>query len=458
VQEDGKARHVAAYSVDQLERIFLKRSSALAHESISKEWMTFPEIQARFGFSRNELYDWSRNGCCHLGGEKLSAQKKLAHIGPNKVRMVWAFLTKHLEAIEGSKKVGGDVAAKCDEPWLTAKAAERKYGIWDASLSEWRENPTPYLGGRTIRAKQISRLTAAKNPRSVWVYHEEDIQCIVAAKKAGPVFDDQEGRWLFACEVSKRTGLSADNLWHYRNKSFAFLNNGRIRAKKVSGVHHPLPNCAHKQRWVYHEEDIFRLAASLKGEDPTIDYRRPATNPQTSCDPIGTDRAPALSSSGRGGGGNEQDVVTESYGVRTNPGDTLDTRIAAFSPEAEDQMSRVYKTALLDVAGKGQMTIGPQPDGPIGGDSFRLEGHVFSNLTNIEQKLLTCLWCNGQLAAVNATTAAAASYNGHTYGKEQALDKQRERLSAKLYAQSKGSWEITLKNGYLKLSHIQIKT
>jgi hypothetical protein len=98
-------------------------------------------------------------------------------------------------------------------------------------------------------------------------YHEDDLRQIKAARKAAApaVFTDAEGTWLFASEVARRFGLRADNLWHFRAKVYDFLPEGRIRAKQVDAASPPTRK-ARCRLWVYHEDDVKRVAAHRAGE------------------------------------------------------------------------------------------------------------------------------------------------------------------------------------------------
>jgi hypothetical protein len=89
---------------------------------------------------------------------------------------------------------------------------------------------------------------------------------------ASAISTDADGFWLFASEVARRFNLHADNLWHFRAKAYAFLPEGKIRAKQVDTASPPTRK-ARRRLWVYHEDDLKRLAAYRAGE--------PATPPDT---------------------------------------------------------------------------------------------------------------------------------------------------------------------------------
>jgi hypothetical protein len=103
----------------------------------------------------------------------------------------------------------------------------------------------------------------------IWVYHEDDLKQIMSARESPAVYTDSEGTWLFASEVAKRFGFPVYNLWHYREKSWPCLTGGKLRAKQVAARYHPRPKNPRSDRvllWVYHEDDLARLAAWFSGE------------------------------------------------------------------------------------------------------------------------------------------------------------------------------------------------
>src|SRR5205823_1038159 len=106
--------------------------------------------------------------------------------------------------------------------WLPASIASRRYGVAVQHLERWRDNPCSFLGGRKIRTRRIA---AATNTGTLWVYLEDDLDQIAAARRNPPEASckDKEGTWLFAKGAAKKLGVRADNLWHHCKTSYPFL-------------------------------------------------------------------------------------------------------------------------------------------------------------------------------------------------------------------------------------------
>jgi hypothetical protein len=155
--------------------------------------------------------------------------------------------------------------------WLTAVAAKKIYHIWDANLGDWRNEDCPFLG-RKIKYKLLRRFKRNGRYQSRYVYLETDLQTIAATQAASTgaaTYQDAEGTWLFAREVAHRTGWPADGLSYYRDKKWSCLPSQKLRAKKVAAKHHPhYPRISRDELWVYHEEDVERIVAYRRGEEP----------------------------------------------------------------------------------------------------------------------------------------------------------------------------------------------
>jgi hypothetical protein len=230
-------------------------------------WLPFREIRERFSFRQNYLYVWHEQGCPYLGGAKLAARRIPTDIG-GRVRSVWCYSRGQLEEIARGIQAS-ETGEYRDERgvWLSAGEAHKRYGLWDASLERWRKGGCLFLDGKPLRGKRVLRLTASRERRRRWVYYEADLERIAAGQK-GPreaVYRDDEGMWLFACEVERRFGLQADNLWHYRNKEYPFLPKHRLRAKQVPGWCHPAHRTVNRLRWVYSEQDLQLIDARRRG-------------------------------------------------------------------------------------------------------------------------------------------------------------------------------------------------
>ncbi len=259
VKVDGKRDFILVYTLDQLERIDEKRTSLLVADP-DAEWLSGREASERFGFDRNRLYEWHKEGCCYLDGRKLSARRVLAGIG-TRARRIWQYLRSHLEEIARRSKQE-DRKKPCQDKhgsWLPASVAAKRYRIFEQSLELWPVKLCGLLGGRTIRAKQVSRSAQTKHGGLLWVYFECDLRDIVAARKRAATYEDRAGTWLFACEAERRYGLRADNLWSYRRKTYPSLPQRKIRAKQVSASHHPCPRHPQRLYWVVHEGDIRQI-------------------------------------------------------------------------------------------------------------------------------------------------------------------------------------------------------
>jgi hypothetical protein len=253
LQKDGRARRVRTFSLGQLERISAARGAADA------DWLSWRQGRELFGFSRQQPYQWHKYGCAYLAGKRLRAK-------PGAARGELLYHLPQLKLIAsllGLAKSG--VHEDRDGVWLSARTAKKRYGVWGASLEDWREQGTVFLGGRPLRAKRITRLTAGKERRESWVYLEEDIKQIIAERKKEAVYQDAEGTWLFACEVEKRYGLPADNLWYHRNKTYPSIPSGKLRVQTVPGDRHPRPHGANLCH-VYHEDDIRTVVSGVLAE------------------------------------------------------------------------------------------------------------------------------------------------------------------------------------------------
>jgi hypothetical protein len=277
LRADGRPMRRQTFALEQLKQIEQARASVPGN-SAEGEWLTYEEAHNLFGFSRGMLYTWHDQGSPFLGGKKLAARRQHRRVRGRLcigMQAIWTYYLPDLEVIAQARKTVGDDSCR-DEAgnWLTAEATGEKYGIWSASLSDWRDRPCPFLGGRTVRAQQVKRVAGSTDRRMRWVYLEEDLRQIAAAQKIAAargsspaVYSDDQGTWLFASEVHKRFGLPADGLWYYRKKTFPFLANGKLRAKPVAASHHPKFRTKKpgKQCWVYHEQDLQRIAAARAG-------------------------------------------------------------------------------------------------------------------------------------------------------------------------------------------------
>jgi hypothetical protein len=260
------------YLAKQIETIKFAREGVIQVKGKEKGYLSYPEAFKRFGFSQASLYGWHDKDCCYLNGEKLDGHKEMRLVDKgNGLREVRVYNLRQLERIAQARQREKSGIFEDDQGvWLSAGAALRMYKIWDASLGDWRTDPCPYLG-RTVKWKRVRRLLRNGRYQTRFVYLESDVEKIAAAQVASAApatYRDAQGTWLFASEVSRRTGWPADGLWYYRKKKWPCLPSGKIRAKTVSSKHHPhYPRLGRSQAWVYHEGDIERVAAYRRGEE-----------------------------------------------------------------------------------------------------------------------------------------------------------------------------------------------
>jgi hypothetical protein len=308
-----------------------------------KAWVTGAEALEEFGLGHNQLYEYHRDGCCHLGGKRLRARRKTAATAHGHLRSdLWQFDRAQVERI--ARGSDNDEALRQqyqdnDGTWLPAAVASRRHKITIQHLERWRDRPCRLLGGRTINAKEVP---AATRTGTLWVYQESDLQRIARGRRSPPdgVFADSEGTWLFAGEVQRRYGIRANNLWHYRKKSYPFLPKRKIRAKKVSGSKHPCPQTGRKLFWVYLESDL----EAIKTQD-TIQERQHERGPVP---PDGARAEPVR-------GAAQRTVAT-----RGQPGES-----AEDGPVLKDRGFPTYQTRpveviVIDVQGAAANKLGQQ--------------------------------------------------------------------------------------------------
>jgi hypothetical protein len=256
------------YDAAQIAAAQRARDANSAQRREEGAFISYPEARRRFGFRQSWLYAWHTKDCRYLRGARLEARRESLLVNGG-VRRVWVYRRDQLEEIAKVRSAGLSGVLTDDEgTWLSAGAAKKVYGVWDASLGDWRQKPCEHVG-RTIRAKPIRRQGGKGPHKTRWVYHEEDLQVIAAAQAApGPAtLQDSEGTWLFASEVQRRFGWPADGLTYYRRKAWPCLDGGKLRAKQVPSTAHPGMRNKNRPAWVYHEEDLRRLAAFQAGED-----------------------------------------------------------------------------------------------------------------------------------------------------------------------------------------------
>src|SRR5262249_6013881 len=122
-------------------------------------YIGYQEAHKRFGFTRNQLYSWRDKGCCYLEGEKLRVRELLRSASNGAMDEIEVYELGQLEEIHrGMNKEQKGIFQDEEGTWLSAKAAKREYGLWEASLDEWRELGCPFLGDRKLRAKPFRRL------------------------------------------------------------------------------------------------------------------------------------------------------------------------------------------------------------------------------------------------------------------------------------------------------------
>jgi hypothetical protein len=261
------------------------------------DYLSYEQIRRRLRFKldspqaralRSLLYAWHDTGCIYLNGEKLNGRQEMRAVAKgNGHRRIWVYDPQQIERVsERMRRERSGIFEDEDGTWLTAVAAKKSYGIWDASLGDWRTEPCPFLG-RTITYKPLRRFWRSGRYRSRYLYLETDLEKIAAAQAASTgaaTYQDAEGIWLFAREVAARTDWPADGLYYYRKKKWPCLPSGKLRAKQVAAKHHPhYPRISRDESWVYHAEDVERIAAYRRGvESPGSDQSSNTTDNRTS--------------------------------------------------------------------------------------------------------------------------------------------------------------------------------
>jgi hypothetical protein len=132
---------------------------------------------ARYGFQDYELHAWHAISCTYLAGQKL--RTRTAASGPaNKLLYNVEDLDKIHRARQTTLKAP---YVDAEGTWLQQATATKRYGLVE-QLSHWRKRPSRFLGSRKIRAKKVPRPGKRNRWREVWVYHEDDLRAIAAAR------------------------------------------------------------------------------------------------------------------------------------------------------------------------------------------------------------------------------------------------------------------------------------
>ncbi len=313
VFRDPHSRKGVFYDAAQIERIRAARAAIQQTKGKTNGYLSYPEVRKHLRWKQKQLqqllYDWHERGCSYLNGAKLDAHLEMRPVDRgNRLREVWVYNHLQLQQIHEAhqKEQSGVYEDEHGTTWLSAKAAHEVHAIWDASLRDWEKRNCPFLG-RPIRCLPIRRPGGRGPHIKRMMYLESDLQAIAAAqreRKPEPVYTDSEGRWLFAAGVAARTGWPQDGLWYYRNKEWPALAgrlDPRIRAKQVPADKHPgmvfvSPDL--QELWVYHEEDVERVAG-LKADSPATEIPSFEARPEIPFAEDGNETAPAKRKRGR---------------------------------------------------------------------------------------------------------------------------------------------------------------
>jgi len=192
----------------------------------------FVKVNKRFGFTRNQLYSWRDKGCCYLDGQKLRNDPKIRASANRSMRETEGYDLSQLTIIDERMTAEKNGIFQDEEgvTWLTAKAANENYNLWEATLAEWAENGCPYLKGRKLQTKPFRRLNKRGKYKTVTTYRESELQEIVAAKQVPPdnTYVDSEGEWFYAIKVMKLTNWPKGNLNYYRKRKYPYLPEKKI--------------------------------------------------------------------------------------------------------------------------------------------------------------------------------------------------------------------------------------
>src|SRR5262245_46212244 len=132
------------YDAAQVEDIAAARERM--RQAGAADYLSFPEAHDRFGFRQAWLYRWRDRGSPWLEGERLLARQEPRAVGTN-VRPVWVYSLDQLAQIARTRgKQRRGILQTPQGSWLSAARAEEDYGIFNATLGEWRSRPCPFLG------------------------------------------------------------------------------------------------------------------------------------------------------------------------------------------------------------------------------------------------------------------------------------------------------------------------
>lgn len=147
--------------------------------------------------------------------------------------------------------------------WLTAREIRERYGILSTSLELWCRKGCKALGGRKPRVwKGPSRGHPRNAPgRACYYYSRQDIEAIVAVEPLDGALRDAAGAWLTARAAQERYGRRLD-LHPWRAAGCPALGGKRIRAKRIPAAAGGPRGSRRGQVWVYHENDVLRIAAA----------------------------------------------------------------------------------------------------------------------------------------------------------------------------------------------------
>lgn len=228
-------------------------------------WLSENEAFRQYGVAGTTLRVWRRSK-----KPGVLAKRVRLRLHGNNSRLIWVYRGEDLKRIVAGQVPVAQLAQS--EPgsftnglgtWLSARAAIRKFGFSHSSLRSWRTKACWKLNGKKLRALLVDFAGDKWHPGPTWVYFAEDLAAI-AEKKADrqQTHKDAEGVFITAGLAEQRHGMDYSLLHWYRGRPCQHLENRKIRVKKVrlltgnGGARRPV--------WVFHEEDVNRIAASLK--------------------------------------------------------------------------------------------------------------------------------------------------------------------------------------------------
>ena len=193
------------------------------------EWIPTLKVIERLRVTYSTLHYWREASCPWLGGKLLRAR------GEGHGR---EYVAAHVEAIATAMASADGTEAG----WITTRAAEAKFGVTRTTLAGWRERGCSFWGGRKPRARRApAKHFGQAGPREGWLYLEEDLAAIAAARTTGGEIRGGAEPWPSAREVAGRLGVTAGAVWFWIREGCPYLGGKRPRTH----ARHLMTNPAH---------------------------------------------------------------------------------------------------------------------------------------------------------------------------------------------------------------------